>query len=174
MATLPKVTQGNLGTALTNARHERFAQLVVSGVPASRAHAEVGFKGSDKAHEANSSRLIRDDKVAARIAELRAPALAIAQEQAEEAIGSAAWIIAKAGEVVNRALNAVPVTRMERGELVTVDGEWTCNLSAATPALTLLAKLHPEFRETASSNPLTADDLRSALSEGRERLKLVQ
>ena len=74
-------------------------------------------------------------------------AVAKVEERAEEAIGSAAWIIEKAGEVVNRALNAVPVTRMVNGHRETVEGEWTCNLAAATPALALLARRLPEFSE---------------------------
>jgi len=87
------------GKPLDNARWERFAQLVVSGVPASRAHAEAGFKGTDKSHEANSSRLIRADRVAARIAELRAPALQRLAKGAEEAIDSATRIVREAARV---------------------------------------------------------------------------
>lgn len=132
------------GQPLANARHERFAQLVVSGLPQSRAYIEAGYHGSESAARANAARLIATDSVASRVAELRAPAVAIAQAHAEEAIGSAAWIVEKAAEVVNRALAAVPV-RNAKGEIV--EGEWTCNLGAATPALALLAKMHPEFSE---------------------------
>lgn len=68
--------------------------------------------------------------------------------------GSADWIVEKAAEVVNRALNAVPVVD-SKGNIL--PGEWTCNLGAATPALALLAKRHPEFREAAVNVNVTGD-----------------
>ena len=97
----------DLGTPLTNQKHERFAQLVVSGRPQSRAFIEAGFKGAtDNAINANASRLITNDKVAARIAELRIPALAIAQAQAEEAVFTAAWILKRAAATHRAASRA--------------------------------------------------------------------
>lgn len=70
-------------------------------------------------------------------------------EKVAAATGSADWIVERAAEVVNRALNAVPVFDA-RGNIV--KGEWTCNLGAATPALALLAKRHPEFRDGPTVN----------------------
>lgn len=75
-------------------------------------------------------------------------------EKVGAATGSADWIVEKAVEVVNRALNAVPVAD-SKGNIL--PGEWTCNLGAATPALALLAKRHPEFREAAVNVNVSGD-----------------
>jgi hypothetical protein len=52
---------------LKNPRHERFAQLVASGISANAAFTQVGYKGPQ-----NSSRLSRNELVARRIEELQA------------------------------------------------------------------------------------------------------
>lgn len=93
------------------------------------------------------SNLLRNTKVIAALQAVSATAREVVEAKLEEAVGSEAWIIEKAAEVVNRALNAVPVTVMQNGERVTVEGEWTCNLGAATPALALLARRQPAFSE---------------------------
>ena len=142
------------GQPLANLRHERFAQLVVSGLPQSRAYIEAGYAVSASSAEQGSSRLVKNDQVASRIAQLRAPALAVLAEQAEEAAGSAAWIAAMAVEGVNRAFNAVPVYEMRNGRKVQVDGEWTCNLGAAAPFLSLLAKQHAQFSDKVDARVL--------------------
>lgn len=54
-----------------NIRQERFAELVASGVPASRAYIAAGYNVTEKAAEAHGSRLARNGKVTARIEELR-------------------------------------------------------------------------------------------------------
>lgn len=56
---------------LKNARHERFAQLVVSGKAQATAYLEAGFKGSESAARANAARLIATDSVRARVSELQ-------------------------------------------------------------------------------------------------------
>ena len=58
-----------MGT-LANSRHERFAQLLAEGLPASRAYEAAGYKPND----ANASRLTGNDKVQARVAEILAAA----------------------------------------------------------------------------------------------------
>jgi hypothetical protein len=52
---------------LKNPRHERFAQLVASGISANAAFTQVGYKGPQ-----NSPRLSRNELVARRIEELQA------------------------------------------------------------------------------------------------------
>jgi hypothetical protein len=52
---------------LKNPRHERFAQLVASGIAANAAFTQVGYKGPQ-----NSPRLSRNELVAKRIEELQA------------------------------------------------------------------------------------------------------
>ena len=54
-----------------NIRQSRFAELVVSGVPASRAYAEAGYSNRGRSAEANTTRLMKNDEVKTRIAELR-------------------------------------------------------------------------------------------------------
>ena len=55
---------------LHNSRHEKFAQGVAAGEPASRVYARIyGVRG--KSAEESASRLSRNVKVAARVAEIR-------------------------------------------------------------------------------------------------------
>lgn len=56
-----------------NIRQERFAELVASGVPASRAYPEAGYSNRGKNAAAHASRLVENGGVSARIAELRKP-----------------------------------------------------------------------------------------------------
>lgn len=51
---------------LPNARHERFAQALSSGMSASEAYKEAGYKADD----ANAARLTRNDQIRDRVAEL--------------------------------------------------------------------------------------------------------
>lgn len=53
--------------ALKNARHERFAQELAKGKSQAEAYAEAGYAPS----EPNASRLTRNDKVSARVAEIQ-------------------------------------------------------------------------------------------------------
>ncbi len=53
--------------ALKDPRHEKFAQLVASGISANAAFTQVGYKGPE-----NSPRLSRNELVARRIEELQA------------------------------------------------------------------------------------------------------
>ena len=53
-------------------RQERFAELVASGVPATRAYAEAGYSNKGKNADAHASRLVENGGVKERIAELRA------------------------------------------------------------------------------------------------------
>ena len=56
---------------LKNPRHERFAQNLAKGMSATEAYKEAGYKSIGHAAEANGARLMRNDKVKARIAELQ-------------------------------------------------------------------------------------------------------
>lgn len=57
--------------ALSNYRHERFAQGLAKGLAASVAYKEAGYQTEGNAAEASASRLLRDAKVQARVAELQ-------------------------------------------------------------------------------------------------------
>jgi len=54
-----------------NDRQRKFAELVVQGRPASRAYQEAGYSATGNSAEALASKMIRNDKVAAYIEELR-------------------------------------------------------------------------------------------------------
>lgn len=68
--------------ALTNSRHEKFAQCVVSGLSADAAYGAAGYR-PDRGHAA---RLAANGSVRARIEELMA-------EAAEQTVLSARWVI---------------------------------------------------------------------------------
>ena len=53
-------------------RQQRFCDLVAAGTPAGRAYEQAGYRSKGAAADAQASRMLRFDKVAARIAELRA------------------------------------------------------------------------------------------------------
>lgn len=53
--------------ALSNPKHERFAQALAKGMTQAEAYADAGYKQS----EPNASRLTSNDKVQARLAELQ-------------------------------------------------------------------------------------------------------
>lgn len=59
---------------LPNTRHERFAQELAKGASQAEAYRLAGYDGTDAAMEASASRLVRNVKVAARVAELQAKA----------------------------------------------------------------------------------------------------
>jgi phage terminase small subunit len=54
---------------LSNPRHERFVQLVASGMSATKAYVEAGY--AEQGANVNASRLIANDSVSARITELK-------------------------------------------------------------------------------------------------------
>lgn len=58
-----------------NDRQIRFANHVLEGVPASRAYLLAGYQANERAAEANASRLLRNDKVAAFLNERRKAAI---------------------------------------------------------------------------------------------------
>lgn len=62
--------------ALKNAKHEAFARAIVEGKSGRAAYCSAGYKASDGAADVNASRLLKNAKVAARVAELKAAAAA--------------------------------------------------------------------------------------------------
>ncbi|WP_292492559.1 terminase small subunit [Mesorhizobium sp.] len=57
-----------------NTRQERFCLLLAEGLPQSRAYIEAGYAARGNAAEASASQLLRNPKVASRVAELQAKA----------------------------------------------------------------------------------------------------
>ena len=56
---------------MLTARQEAFCRGLAVGLPASRAYVDAGYDARNNAAEANASRLLRNAKVAARLADLR-------------------------------------------------------------------------------------------------------
>ncbi len=69
---------------LTNSCHEQFAQLIARGASATRAYLAAGYEAkSDGVAAVNASKLLSQDKVGARVAELHAEANAELMERLE-------------------------------------------------------------------------------------------
>ena len=63
---------GELMLAIMNVRQRSFAELVASGMPASRAYFEAGYSGKGNNAEAHACRLMAHPEVMARITEIQA------------------------------------------------------------------------------------------------------
>jgi len=74
-------------------QQERFCQAIVAGLNQTDAYKAAGYKGAYKSLKDNAARLIANDSVAARIAELRKPIAA-------KAAVTLAWLIEQAQEVL--------------------------------------------------------------------------
>ncbi|MDX8483162.1 terminase small subunit [Mesorhizobium sp. VK24D] len=57
---------------LRNPRHERFAQGLAKGLSGKAAYVEAGYRSTGNAAEVGAAKLVRNDKIAARVAELQA------------------------------------------------------------------------------------------------------
>lgn len=80
---------------LKNARHERFAQELAKGQTADAAYEAAGFQPA----RANASRLMANDSIRIRVAELLS-------EAAELAKIDAAWVLKKAAILHDKAMQA--------------------------------------------------------------------
>lgn len=115
--------------ALTNQKHERFATEIAKGRSQTEAYEKAGYKRNDS----HASRLVKDGKVQARIAELRERTVA---KVVEKTAISRIWVLDMLRENLERALQRVPV----RGEDGHEIGEYTYNGSVANRALELIGK----------------------------------
>ena len=93
-------------TILRNPKHEKFAQLLASGMTASAAYTEVGLKGSQ-----NAPRLRNNELVAKRIEELQTRN----EKKAELAALSRDELIGILAEVVHAARVRLPEARLGDG-----------------------------------------------------------
>ncbi len=137
---------------LKNSRHERFAQGLARGEPASAAYVAAGYRPS----EPNASRLTRNDKVAARVMELQKRAaerteitvesvtkrlLAIA-DKGEKMAGGPGLSVARAALMDAAKLNGLVIDRTQR-ELSDDQMKLILDMIAKTPGLAqqLLAQI---------------------------------
>jgi phage terminase small subunit len=128
---------------LTNPRWERFAQEMAKGKSNTAAYVEAGFKARANSAAVNANKLLKNPNVSGRVAELLAERdrmhIAATEKATERLSIDRGWVIGKLVENVERAMQAVPVTRKENGEEVGT-GEYRYEGSVANRALELLGK----------------------------------
>lgn len=134
---------------LSNHRHERFAQLIADGLSGAEAYREAGYQVSANVSSVNASRLLKDAKVSARVAELqadRAKAVSEATAKAAEKLEiSKEWVLSKLVDNANRAMQAKAVTDGEGNSI----GEYRYEGSVVNRALELIGKELGMFIERA-------------------------
>lgn len=115
---------------LENSRHEKFAQEIAKGTGQRDAYKAAGYSAANaSAADASASRLLSQDKIRARVQELKSRA-------ADEVIVTKSWIIQKLVENLERALQAKPVLDAKGNPT----GDYTYQGSVANRALELLGK----------------------------------
>lgn len=144
---------------LRNGKHECFAAEVANGISGLEAYQKAGYKANASSASVNASRLLKDAKVKARIAELRARRAQAERKSEERAIERAAltkeWVIDKLRE---NAANSMAL------------GSPTYNGAVANKALELLGREIGMFiARTETGKP---GDF-SALSDGELADRLV-
>jgi hypothetical protein len=112
--------------ALDNAKHERFAQEIAKGASNREAYRSAGYETkSEAATDANASRLLSDDKVRSRIAEIQERAatraeitvasitenLARIARKAEDMDGPPGLAVARAAQMDIAKLNGLVVDK---------------------------------------------------------------
>lgn len=122
--------------ALTNPKHERFAQELAKGKTADEAYVLAGYKRN----RGNASTLKQDQNILDRVSSLLSEREAIHAQATAEAIKSTAltkaWVIETLMENVAKAMQAKAMTN-EEGEAI---GEFQYQGSVANKALELLGK----------------------------------
>jgi phage terminase small subunit len=124
--------------ALTNPKHEHFAQLVAAGETPAKSYALVGYSEKGAAQSAN--RLLKDAKVSTRVSGLRE---AVAERAVEKAALDRAWVLAQLRENVERAMQAKAPTD-ENGRPC---GEYRYEGQVANRALELIGKELGMFKD---------------------------
>ena len=146
-----------MNATLANAKHEHFAQLVSNGESATRAYEIAGYKGKGSGQSAN--RLLKDAKICARIAHLRAAKEAKHEKVAERVVKEAgldkAWVLERLTKIVGMGMAADPVVDNE-GQPI---GEYKANLAGANKALELIGKELGMFIERKEVRTGALDDL---------------
>lgn len=135
---------------LKNAQHERFVQEIVKGKNQGDAYLAAGYKAKNElVASAAATRLLKDVKIQARLAEL--------QKKAEERVViDRAWVLKRLVENVERAMTVAPVLDREGAET----GEFRYEGSVANRALELLGKEMGMFvNRTEIGNPGAFDTM---------------
>jgi phage terminase small subunit len=162
-------------TALTNPKHERFAQELAKGKTAEEAYQVAGFKPN----RGNATTLKHKQSILIRVSELLAEREVVHAQATADAIKSTAltkeWVIETLKENVARAMQAKPAKTDDDGEAV---GEYQYQGSVANRALELLGKelgMFIERKEVGRPGDfenMNADQLREYIRREAEELGL--
>lgn len=122
--------------ALSNPKHERFAQEIAAGKSAAEAYGIAGFKPNRH----NAAALARQQHVITRRDEILARREMVETKSTQKAIERAAidkaWVLTRLQDVAERCMTVEPVTDND-GEPI---GEYTFQAAGANKALELIGK----------------------------------
>ena len=139
-------------STLKNVRHEKFALAVAQGnMTGARAYLAAGYEATEGAAAVGATRLLKDAKIAARVAELQARSAERVQDKEEL---DRLWVLDRLMKNAKIALGEekVKVTIKPKGSDETVDLEVTMrDASGANQALNLLGKELGMFVEKSES-----------------------
>jgi phage terminase small subunit len=162
-------------TALTNPKHERFAQEIAKGKTAEESYKRAGFKPN----RGNATTLKHNQSILGRVSELLAERETVHAQATADAIKSTAltkeWVIETLKENVARAMQAKPAKTDDEGEAV---GEYQYQGSVANRALELLGKElgmfidRKEVGRPGDFENMNADQLREYIRREAEELGL--
>lgn len=157
--------------ALSNHRHEAFCQALADGISQQKAYEGAGFKPS----LSNPSKLAKDARIVARLAEIRSKRVAITAKATQIAAEALAidreWIMGRLKENVERAMQ----TRAVRDEEGNPIGEYRYDGAVANRGLELLGKEIGMFVErksvsiTQTIHQLSYAELEAIARSGSER-----
>lgn len=99
-----------------NIRQERFAELVASGIPASRAYPEAGYSGRGKNAAAHASRLVENGGVSDRIAELQKETRKVARLTKEQKLEILEKIMSSQQEKTIDRIAAIKIHNVMTGD----------------------------------------------------------
>jgi hypothetical protein len=130
----------------------RFVEFALDCGSAVEAYRKAGGTATtDESAWSAASRLLRNVQVSAALAGLKA-------ERRRMTVADSAWIREKLVQVVNRALQAIPVLD-SAGEPT---GVWKCDLAAANAALRTLVLLHGK-EPTPRDGQMTREEIEARL-----------
>lgn len=137
------------------AKQEAFCLAVAKGLTQADAYRSAYNAGSMKPDtiQRNACKLMKDNKVATRVEELRAP---VVEKAIEKAAVDKAWVMQRLVRVSDMGMQAEPVVDNEGSPT----GEYKQNLAAANKALELIGKELGMFvdRSVVLAGPIDALD----------------
>lgn len=99
-----------------NNRQTRFAELVASGIPASRAYPKAGYFSNGKTADANAFRLMENDGVSRMIAELQNESRELARLTKDDKLRILEWIMTSEVEKARDRIAAIKIRNLMVGD----------------------------------------------------------